>query len=754
MFNQTNATGGEKMKKQFVFGALLTGLFLFVGGQTFAGVTPVQKAVTKGPMPAIIVKDAVKNPVPLNNLLINGDFENGFNSWLDAGPGWGIQSDIVHGGTRAALNTIGTIPGNDYFASLAQTYNLSAGQTVYATLWARTAIDVRSPAVAGLLIEFFRSDNALLSKKQSVIGGQTDWRQLYVSATAPAGTAKIKYTAFVYAAQGDTNSVSGAAYFDDAVLSTDPIAPPAAQTAVINPGFENGIHDWNILYQAGQPQVVVDNQNPFEGLYSTKFTISASPNQDFFSSASQDLAYQGGAVYAAAHVKTNMNPSSTATAGLLLEFYDASGIRVGSTQQVLNGANGWTRLVINGFTPASTTTTVRVYVFTYAARNDGNAVGGTANFDNLIFSYNPLPGEYRTTLLNNGFENGLSNWSELFGFPATVSTTAHSGSFSAKKTVGVIPGSDYYSQIYQDIYYNSSGNPYPDNTIVYATGYVKTNMNPVTKSQAGIQFEFINANGQVIRDGNNQPITFKNFVGGQTDWRQVYAAIGTPAGTVRVRVSGIIFARRAEAVQAGDAYFDDFQFSLSYLPGVRLREQLYNGGFENGINDWDEFNNPAEVSASVKRTGNYAGMFNFPLTLTTDYFGSMSQDIRVYPRWMGTARFSAWVKTNMANAVFSSASISIQYLDGGKNPVSPLYTSALIRGTQDWTQLSVIGTIPSNAIIARVSCNVFAPVGETGLGQRVYFDDAYFTSKGIVVFATEKPLGTGTGKIKKIPSTR
>ena len=250
-----------------------------------------------------------------NNLLTNPNFENGIADWTVAGPNWDAQNAVVYSGTISAKNTIGTIPGQDYFASLSQTKTLSAGQTVYVTLRAKTNISPRSSAVAGILVEFYNASDVLLSQKQDEIGGLTEWRQLYASVTAPAATAKIKLHAFVYAPQSDAQAINGVVYFDEAVLSTDPISAPPAQTTLFNAGFENGRNDWNLIYS---PAFVVDNQTPQQGSYSIKNTIASSPGQDFFSSANQDLAYQGGTVYVSAYAKTNMNPASSATAGGLI----------------------------------------------------------------------------------------------------------------------------------------------------------------------------------------------------------------------------------------------------------------------------------------------------------------------------------------------------------------------------------------------------------------------------------------------------
>ena len=671
---------------------------------------------------------APASPVLANNLLTNENFENGLSNWTVAGPNWEAQSAVVRQGVISVKNTVGIIPGQDYFASLSQIINLTAGQAIYVTAQAKTDIDPRSSAVAGVMVEFLNAANGLVSKKQTQIGGLADWRQLYLSATAPVGTAKVKYHVFVFADDVDALAIGGKAYFDEAVLSTDPIAAPLQPTTLSNPGFENGLNDWNLIYS---PSLSVDNVEKFEGNLSAKNTIATNLGFDFFSSASQDLDYVSGPVYASAQVKSNMNAASSARVGLLLEFYDRfnpslPAHKKGEAKEELSGINDWTRLVINGATPPVGTEMIRVHVYAFALNGDASAHGATANFDDVIFSYSPLPPVFRTNLLNSNFENGLNSWSELFGFPATVSTTAHLGSFSAKKTIGQIQSQDYYSQIYQDIYYNASGDPFPDNTPVYATAYVKTAMSPLTKSKAGLQFEFIDSLGNPIEDVEGNPIVVNDAVGGNTEWRYLYVNRTTPPGTAKIRVGGFEFAREVDASLAGDAFYDDFQFSLTPLIAPNITN-LINGGFENGLNDWDELNSPGEVSTTIVHSGNHAARFTVDnAVLTGDYFGSVSQDIPVNAG-RGVS-LSGWVRTDINPlAEATSGGLSIAFLDINGHQVGTEVVDS-VSGLQDWAQIAIGAAVPSNAVKARVTCFLFASQldGADAISSKAYFDDVIF----------------------------
>jgi len=673
-----------------------------------------------------------------SNLLQNPNFENGINSWRVGGPSWVPETTVVRQGSISAKNTIGTIPNQDYFASLSQEFPFAANNSVYATLAVKTNINVTAFARAGVLVEFVNSSNQVLATYQDEVGGSTDWRQLYTSARAPAGTSKVRYHAFVFASQAETTppsgiALGGLAYFDEAVLSTTPISPPPVQSSLINPSFENGYADWSFV---SQPALSIDGQNSTQGSYSAKQVINVGANQDFFAAAIQDLRYLTGKVYASANIKTVINPASTGLAELKLEFYNqfnppSTVAPLGTANATLRGNNNWTRAVIDnngqGITPPTGTVMIRVLALTYAQQGNSAANGGVANFDEVVLSYNPLPPQYRANVLNRDFENGLNSWSEQFGFPASTSSTAYAGSLSAKKTVGVINNRDYYSQIFQDVYYNSNATPWPLSTPVSADVYVKTNMNPTTKAQAGLQFEFIDAQGQVIKNAANQPIIIKDKVGGQTpNWRRLYIAGATPAGTVRVRLSGYEFSRQQESHLGGDGFYDNFNFAKqTLLPPPPKKHYLFNRGFENGLNDWDEPYKPAEVSTSIKHSGNYAAVFTVDneVLLGRDYFATLTQYIDVSDTEDMAYTVEGWVKTDINPQTLGVAGFLVTSLDANGQPVgSPLFS--IIGGRTPWTKLKIPNIVINGGVTKlKVECAIYVPWWSATPGDKVYFDD-------------------------------
>ena len=666
------------------------------------------------------------------NLLSNPDFENGvISGWTNGGPNWVAENIIVYNGNYAAKNTIGSLPNQSYFSRIYQDISASAGQTFYATLQVKTDINIKATATAGLLVEFLNSNSQVIESKSDIIGGLTDWRYLYVAVQAPSGTVKVRYSCFVFAPQDETGpggvARDGKAYYDEAVLDTNYIPPPPDQKEMINAGFENGLNDWLVVYL---DSFDIDDAIYYEGLVSAKNTIGLITGQDFFSGAYQDIVYDPGMgtqVYGSAQVTTAINPSSTGIAGFKLEFYDSLNVLIGSSEKSLNGYNPWTRLVLDGsgsgITPPVGTVTIRVLVFTYAIQGDTQAVGGTANFDDVIFSYDPLPPNYRTSILNADFENGLSSWSNLYGFPAEItSTVVHGGLLAAKKTVEVVADQDYYSQLLQDIYFDNQATPYPTNTPVYATAYGKTDMNPETKSQIGLQMEFIDSQGKVIEDAQGKPIVYTDVIGGQTDWRQLYINAETPAGTVRTRVSGFVFAREAEAPVGGVGYYDDFDFDLGTF-NPPLISELRNPGFENGLNDWTEEFWPGEVDPIIKFSGQYSASFEITQPSPTEnYFGVASQIVDIDGAGMVTAK--GMVKTEISPGSLAAGGLYVAFLDEDNVQIGPIY-SKYISGITDWTQLKVRKRSPKNTKKVKFVFFLYGLAGSTQTGDKAYFDDGF-----------------------------
>ncbi|MDO8580291.1 MAG: hypothetical protein Q7S13_02305 [Candidatus Omnitrophota bacterium] len=680
-------------------------------------------------------------PPPSVTSLSNDGFENGFSTWTVEGPNWTAQNSIVFEGNLSAKNVISDLGTQTYFSNIKQEINASPGQTWYATLRAKTNINPLSSAVAGLDIEFLNGGTVIGTAVQDRIGGNTDWTQLYVKVTAPAATTKVRFKPIVFATEADSQGPSGPAfggiaYFDKAVLTTSVINPPSTPIALVNTGFENGLNDWTTPFFP----VVADNTDVFAGTLSAKTTIANTPTEDFFSQAYQDMAYLGGTVYASAQVKTNLPAASTAVGAIKIECFNipnpiATTPNTCANQQNATVTNGWKK-VVTSVVPPGGTQVIRVSVLAFAAKTDVfNSNGKIVHFDDVVFSYDPIPGAtINTDLINPGFESGLANWNDLFGFPAVADTsTFFSGGVAAKKTIGVaVVGQDYFSQVYQDVYFNAAGVNFPTNTQIWATAQVKTAINPVTLSVGGLLMEFINASGDVIVGAS-----VADTIGGNTDWRKLFVTGNTPAGTQRVRLSGIQYALASEASLGGDTYYDDFVYSVTPLDPVVLNKKLQNTGFENGLTDWDIENQPGTVSNAIKFTGSLAAQFtinNAIINPGINYFGSATQTLDISqngililgPRVVN-AKMKA--KTQINPTTLANAAFRVDFFDENDDFIIG-YVSNPIGGNTDWTDLTLENVdVPNNAETLKFTCFLFGPQDNSQIGDKAWFDDASLTIK-------------------------
>jgi len=486
----------------------------------------------------------INSEVFANNLLGNPGFENGLNTWTIGGPNWQDETSVVYAGSHSAKNTIGTIPGNDYFASLSQEVSISAGQEVFATAQVKTNINPASPSVAGIKIEFLNGSGIVIGAYQDEIGGVENWRQLYVRGTAPVNTVEVRYLVFVYAAQGDTVSIGGLTYFDEAVLSTDYIQPPTS--GLENLGFENGLHGWT---QVG-PNWTTETQVVYEGNYSARNTIGTIPGNDYFASISQTIdCSEDDYFYATLQVKTDINPLSSAVAGVIVEFLDGNGIPIAGlqVQDQIGGSTEWRQLYVSARSTAGVAQ-VRLTPFVWADEQDSLAIGGHVYFDNAVLTTNYIEPPDIFSLLNPKFENGLHDWNLMGPNWESQNSEVYSGDIAAKNTIGVIPNNDYFASISQTKNLSAGQK-------VRAGAKVKTDFHPDSSSAAGIVLEFIDSSEQLVVRRVEHDFSENRDA---TEWYQVFLEETAPPLADQVKFSIYVFANELDPWAIGGlAYFDD-----------------------------------------------------------------------------------------------------------------------------------------------------------------------------------------------------
>ncbi len=701
--------------------------------------------------------------------LYNGNFENGLHDWVQSGPNWEVETALPYTGSYSAKNTIVSMTGtSNYYAGLAQEREIDSGQTVYATAKVKTSANALSLSYSGLSIDFFDASHTLIanSEVQDFIGGTQDWTQIYVSAAAPAQAAYARLRCFIFANQSDPFAVGTEAYFDEVVLDTAPITPPGTLN---NPDFENGLNSWTITHPNVTPGTLwtwdVESANPFAGTYSAKNIINIndlnSGATDYFASLHQDLGASAGVTYyATLQLKTEINPASSASVGLVIEFLNSSGQVVDTFQQTIGGDMPWTQLYVSATAPALTTQ-VRYRCIVYALASDLAAHGGIAYFDEAIFTdqYIAPPA---SQLNNPNFENALNGWTiveaqldpNITTDPTwgTESVNPFSGVYSAKNIINVddldlLATDEYFAAVKQEMATTVG-------TTFYATLKTKTAIDPTSLARAGLVVEFLNSGGDVIQNSQTgEYYSYKQTVGGNTDWTELYVKATAPPATSKIRYSCIVATFSADAsAQGGIAYFDEAVLTTNYIAPPAVSAQLIDPGFENGVGSWnithaylnDEII-PAPIPTwSIESATPFAGDHSPKNTINIndldpnadEYFASVYQEVQatVGSTYYGTLQ----AKTEINVESNAQAGMLMEFLgSNGEVLIDPLtqepYSySDTIGGQANWTQLYLAVEAPANTARVRYSCIVAA--GKTDLeahGGIAYFDEAIFTNNPI-----------------------
>lgn len=701
----------------------------------------------------VYLDDIELSDTPPSDLILNPGFENALSVWVQDELNFNlieVTDEDQHTGTYSAKATIEdtSTAGEDYWSRVYQEFDFGESEEIYATLWAKTDINPSSTAAAGLLVEFLDEfgEPISISDLQQNIGGQTGWTYLYVNGFSPSGTEKVRVSCFAYCPEADSY-LGGVAYFDDVVASLDALPLPEFPIALDNVDFEGGLNNWQDLYG---PPSELDSLDPHAGFYSAKKTIVEIPDEDYFSIIYQDIYYDiNGAlfpidqdVYLTAYLKSNINVASSAKAGIRIEYFNAANEAVEIGKDEISAVNDWRQLYIAATIPAGARK-VRVSGFAWAPEGETATIGGTVNFDDFVYSYSFItPPPRQTELLNLDFEGGLDNWQDLYGPPSELDNIDfHGGLYSAKKTIVEITDEDYFSTIYQDIYYDSAGTLFPVDQDVYLTAYVKSSINVAASATVGVRLESFDAAGIATEISHDQISAVNN-------WRQLYVTGTIPAGTTKVRVSGFGFAPEGDAAAIGGTVnFDDFLYSGVPIPHPSLPTQLLNVGFENGLNDWKNFYRPVFLSVDPVHLGTYAAKFIIDDVVTGSYYGEIRQDIAVRAGKIVIGK--VWAKTDINPAATSKAQLELRFLDSGGGFVS-MKKSNFIGGIKDWELLSVSATAPFRTASVSFRCTIYSPQDTVGLpeaeGGTAYFDDAYLRIKACLLKGTNITLADGSLK--------
>jgi secreted trypsin-like serine protease len=189
----------------------------------------------------------------------------------------------------------------------------------------------------------------------------------------------------------------------DWITANTPRLSPA-NVAVPGGGFESGLTGWS---QWGTGGNTASKDRAYEGTTAAKVTdTSATAATGLESTKVSAVAGVGYTAYAMVYVETGV-PS------LYLRFYDSAGALVGNNAVGYTGAAGrWQPLTLTATAPDGA---VRMTALVYSSSTNT----GTAYFDQVgLRQASDLP------VLNPGFENGLTNWSQ-YGLGGNTASRDH-----------------------------------------------------------------------------------------------------------------------------------------------------------------------------------------------------------------------------------------------------------------------------------------------------------------------------------------
>lgn len=512
-----------------------------------------------------------------------------------------------------------------------------------------------------------------------------------------------------------------------------------AQNILANPNFEQGAAGWN--FGPGS-QLTNLPSKVIEGSISACTQILVFANQDFFSSTEQSV---------------NINPANNYSFRLDVrpQFSNQSkGVRVGLLIVGRNAANGETfrrQKEVGATLPVITldldqirfpagTVRVEYKAFAYATQAASQLYQGQEFcFDRALATtaaLTPLP--KNTDILNNDFEYNTILWEEE-GNPGAMISLPVVGQWSVlQELVPATANIPSFNRLSQVVYCNPSGSPCVPGQRLSAGFFALSYFDRDKVMDMGLMMQFVDANGNIIRDAANNPVTVQDTLNGFNWFRVLFVSTddrfpaGFPPGAVGARIGMFQFAPKA-TVQAAALRLSVGDF---FLTGNYPRALIFplitsttgeNLDFENSLNRWKICCQPVDLDTVVKHGGNQSASINVNAVPAVDYFAEAAQ--RVVPVAGRTAILSGWVNTQAFSATsLTSAAIGVAAYDVNGNLLG--IQSQSLQGRNNWTPLNVSLPVPAGAAELKLFYNLYGSVaGNIQAGEKARFDDFTFVQQ-------------------------
>ncbi len=303
----------------------------------------------------------ITDPASLDNLVRNPGYENGSTDWLLTNAA--TASTPTHFGA-GVLKMIGQASA----ANGLQDVPIIPGAATRVSTWLKTdTIPITAKAKFQLLwLDATKTPVGVASYPANNIGGTTGWTYYPTSPTsytAPANAVYARVTAGL-----DGAATGGFAYFDDVrVQITD--------NKLTNGFMERGKTAWTII--GGAPSTTTTNA---ADVWDGTAAMVAPGDATLYIVWSQSIPATPATVYTfSGRMKTTGTFAAGKAAKIHYEWYDAAGVKIGSTMGIANvtAAQPYTRYTASMTAPASTASLKILLIL------DGGAPAATAYFDSI-----------------------------------------------------------------------------------------------------------------------------------------------------------------------------------------------------------------------------------------------------------------------------------------------------------------------------------------------------------------------------------